>query len=28
VGMLLFLMTFTLNLISNWLRRKYREEYS
>lgn len=27
VGMLLFLMTFALNLISNWLRRRYREVY-
>lgn len=27
VGMLLFLMTFGLNLISNWLRRRYREVY-
>jgi phosphate transport system permease protein len=28
VGMLLFLMTFGLNLISTWLRDRYREEYS
>ena len=28
VGMLLFLMTFALNLGSNWLRRRYREEYA
>jgi phosphate transport system permease protein len=28
VGMLLFLMTFGLNLASNWLRRRYREEYA
>lgn len=28
VGMLLFLMTFTLNLASSWLRARYREEYS
>jgi phosphate transport system permease protein len=28
VGMLLFLMTFGLNLISNWLRERFREEYS
>jgi phosphate transport system permease protein len=27
VGMLLFLMTFALNLISNWLRRRFREVY-
>jgi phosphate transport system permease protein len=27
VGMLLFLMTFGLNLVSNWLRRRYREVY-
>lgn len=27
VGMLLFLMTFALNLVSNWLRRRYREVY-
>lgn len=27
VGMLLFLMTFVLNLISNWLRRRFREVY-
>ena len=28
VGMLLFLGTFGLNLISAWLRQRYREEYS
>ena len=28
VGMLLFLMTFGLNLISTWLRERFREEYS
>jgi phosphate transport system permease protein len=28
VGMLLFLGTFILNLISAWLRERYREEYS
>jgi phosphate transport system permease protein len=28
VGMLLFLMTFGLNLISTWLRERYREEYA
>ena len=28
VGMLLFLMTFALNLASNWLRRRFREEYA
>jgi len=28
VGMLLFLGTFTLNLASNWIRSRYREEYS
>jgi phosphate transport system permease protein len=28
VGMLLFLMTFALNLVSNSLRRRFREEYS
>jgi phosphate transport system permease protein len=28
VGMLLFLMTFALNLISNWLRRRFREVYA
>jgi phosphate transport system permease protein len=28
VGMLLFLSTFTLNLISNWLRKRFREEYA
>jgi len=28
VGMLLFLSTFGLNLVSAWLRARYREEYS
>jgi phosphate transport system permease protein len=28
VGMLLFLMTFVLNLASNWLRERFREEYA
>jgi len=28
VGMLLFVMTFTLNLASDWLRRRFREEYA
>jgi phosphate transport system permease protein len=28
VGMLLFLLTFGLNLVSTWLRERYREEYS
>jgi len=28
VGMLLFLMTFSLNLVSNWLRDRFREEYA
>ena len=28
VGMLLFVMTFSLNLISNWLRERFREEYA
>ena len=28
VGMLLFLMTFALNFVSNWLRRRFREEYA
>ena len=28
VGMLLFLSTFALNLVSNWLRNKFREEYA
>jgi phosphate transport system permease protein len=28
VGMLLFLMTFGLNLVSTWLRERFREEYS
>lgn len=28
VGMLLFLSTFALNLISNWLRNRFREEYA
>jgi phosphate transport system permease protein len=27
VGMLLFVMTFALNLFSNWLRRRFREVY-
>lgn len=27
VGMLLFLMTFALNLVSTWLRERFREEY-
>ena len=27
VGMLLFLGTFILNLVSAWLRERYREEY-
>jgi phosphate transport system permease protein len=27
VGMLLFLATFALNLVSNWLRERFREEY-
>lgn len=27
VGMLLFVMTFSLNLISTWLRERFREEY-
>ena len=27
VGMLLFLSTFGLNLMSNWLRERFREEY-
>jgi phosphate transport system permease protein len=27
VGMLLFLGTFSLNLVSNWLRERFREEY-
>jgi phosphate transport system permease protein len=27
VGMLLFVSTFTLNLFSNWLRERFREEY-
>jgi phosphate transport system permease protein len=27
VGMMLFLSTFVLNLISNWLRERFREEY-
>jgi len=26
--MLLFLMTFALNLISTWLRERFREEYA
>jgi phosphate transport system permease protein len=28
VGMLLFIMTFGLNLISTWLRERFREEYA
>lgn len=28
VGMLLFVMTFVLNMLSDWLRRRFREEYS
>jgi phosphate transport system permease protein len=28
VGMLLFLSTFALNLISNWLRNRFRQEYA
>ena len=28
IGMLLFLMTFSLNLISTWLRERFREEYA
>jgi phosphate transport system permease protein len=28
VGMLLFLMTLALNLVSSWLRARYREEYN
>ena len=28
VGMLLFLSTFLLNLLSNWLRERFREEYA
>ena len=28
VGMLLFVMTFGLNLVSAWLRERYREEYA
>ena len=28
VGMLLFVMTFSLNLISTWLRERFREEYA
>jgi phosphate transport system permease protein len=28
VGMLLFVSTFTLNLLSNWLRERFREEYA
>ncbi|MGE0040214.1 MAG: phosphate ABC transporter permease subunit PstC [Vicinamibacterales bacterium] len=28
VGMLLFLMTFSLNLVSTWLRARFREEYA
>jgi phosphate transport system permease protein len=28
VGMLLFATTFALNLVSNWLRQRFREEYA
>jgi phosphate transport system permease protein len=28
VGMVLFVMTFVLNLASAWLRRRFREEYA
>jgi phosphate transport system permease protein len=28
VGMLLFLMTFALNLVSTWMRERFREEYA
>ena len=28
VGMLLFVSTFALNLVSNWLRQRFREEYA
>jgi phosphate transport system permease protein len=28
VGMLLFLFTFALNIVSNWLRNRFREEYA
>ena len=28
VGMLLFVSTFLLNLVSNWLRERFREEYA
>lgn len=28
VGMLLFLSTFSLNLVANWLRERFREEYA
>jgi phosphate transport system permease protein len=28
VGMLLFVSTFLLNLVSNWLRDRFREEYA
>jgi phosphate transport system permease protein len=28
VGMLLFMGTFLLNILSSWLRRRYREEYA
>lgn len=28
VGMLLFLMTFAMNLVSHWLRERFREEYA
>jgi phosphate transport system permease protein len=27
VGMSLFVMTFVLNIASNWLRERFREEY-
>ena len=28
VGMLLFVSTFLLNIVSNWLRERFREEYA
>jgi len=28
VGMLLFLMTFALNMLSTWLRERFRQEYA
>jgi phosphate transport system permease protein len=28
VGMLLFVFTFALNIFSNWLRERFREEYA